>query len=97
MKSADKILEQESRENDLLKLRALALSTHFGQVILSVIYTHSRISVNELLSECQVPKEDLVEFLSLLKEAKLITVRGDKIAVARQGKQFLANVIHLSD
>ncbi|MBI1923979.1 hypothetical protein HYR99_06990 [Candidatus Poribacteria bacterium] len=95
MKNADRILEMERRENELLKLRALALSTHFGQVILSVIHTHNRISINKLLSECQVAKKDLLDFLSLLQEAKLINLRGDDVVLAPQGKRFLANLVHL--
>ncbi|MBM3237304.1 hypothetical protein FJZ31_13505 [Candidatus Poribacteria bacterium] len=95
MKNADTILETEKRENEQLKLRALALSTHFGQVILSVIYTHNRISINKLLSECQVAENDLLDFLSLLEEAKIIIIRGDNIALASQGKRFLSNLVHL--
>jgi hypothetical protein len=95
MKNADKILEQENRENEVLKLRASALSTHFGQIVLSVIYTHTRISVNKLLSECQVAKKDLLDFLSLLVDAKLITIRGDYVVLASQGKRFLANLAQL--
>lgn len=96
MKDADRILEMERRENELLKLRALALSTHFGQIILSVIYTHNRISINKLLSECQVTEKDMKDFLSLLEEAEIIIIRGDNIALRSDGgKRFLANLIHL--
>lgn len=96
MKNADRILEMERRENEVLKLRALALSTHFGQVILSVIYTHNQISISKLLSECQVAKKDLLDFLSLLQEAKLINLRGDNVVLRSGGKRFLANLVHLS-
>ena len=96
MKTADGIIETERRENELLKLRALALSTHLGQVILSVIYTYNRISINRLLSECQVTKKDLLDFLSLLEEAKIIIFHGNNVTLAPQGKHFLANLLHLS-
>jgi len=96
MKNADRILEKENLENELLKLRSLALSTHFGQIILSMIYTHNRISIRQILSECQVTRKDLLDFLPLLEKAKLIRIRGDSIALAPQGKRFLANLVNLS-